>query len=167
MGFIDGEGGDTQHMQATRPNLTPYPVKYEHPAGRMSSQENRTSTKIVLWAALILLVVTVIHTFDHMRQGRSLAGPVVAVGVLGYIVAIGTILLAMRHDRRAWIVAVVVGFGTIAGLIAVHVVPHWSVFSDPYPAAHVDALSWLSLIAFMTAGAALGIAGLRARPRTN
>jgi hypothetical protein len=56
----------------------------------------------------------------------------------------------------------VTGFSVAAGVAASHIAPHWSAFSDPYPAIGADALSWALMLVELGAALALGYAGLRA-----
>jgi len=43
------------------------------------------------------------------------------------------------------------------GLFAVHVLPHWSLFSDPLTTYHVAALSWIIVGVTIVVDLALGI----------
>ena len=47
------------------------------------------------------------------------------------------------------------------GVIASHVAPHWSAFSDSYFEIHADALSWIVMLAEVVAAAYLGFVGFR------
>lgn len=109
-----------------------------------------------------LLALTVLHDLDHLRQGRELPLALNLIGALATLGAVGIFLWsARRNDQNVARVAEVFGFTTALGLVVVHVVPHWSVISDPYGEAGVDALSWLSLGAFITGGIALGVVARR------
>jgi hypothetical protein len=112
------------------------------------------------WASVALLAAVVLHDLDHVRQGRTIEGPVVGIGVLGDIAAITAVVLALRASRWAPHAAVLVGFGTFLGFIAVHVVPDWGPLADGYPGLRVDALSWVAVAVPMTAAAVLGFVGL-------
>ncbi|HEX2104086.1 MAG TPA: hypothetical protein VHF51_10580 [Solirubrobacteraceae bacterium] len=93
-------------------------------------------------AALLLTAADVAHALDHTRQGRDLALEVYLAGVSGWI-ALGLMLaLVARSHRLAAPYAAAVGLAVGAGLVAVHVLPHWSAFSDPYSGWDPDALSW-------------------------
>jgi len=108
----------------------------------------------------VLVVLVVVHDLDHVRQGRAVSSELYGVGSVALVTALVTLILAVRRHRLAPAAATVVGFGNVLGLNAVHVFPHWSTFSDPYPAAHVDVLSWAILGAMLVVGLALGLAGL-------
>jgi hypothetical protein len=45
------------------------------------------------------------------------------------------------------------------GVAAVHVLPHWSAFSDPLPGGNVDAFSWVAVLAEIGGALVLGMAG--------
>jgi hypothetical protein len=76
-----------------------------------------------------------------------------------------TLVLAVRHHPRAPLWAAVVGTWSALGVIASHVAPHWSAFSDSYFEIDADALSWVVMLAEVAAAAWLGFAGFRALRR--
>jgi hypothetical protein len=112
--------------------------------------------------AVVVLALTILHDLDHVRQGRSVEGPVVAIGILGDVAAVVMLVLALRGSSLAPPAAVVVGFAVALGFLAVHVLPDWGPLADGYPDLGVDALSWISVAVAMAAGLWLGLAGLRA-----
>jgi hypothetical protein len=114
----------------------------------------------LLWASIALLAAVVLHDLDHVRQGRSVEPLVVAIGVVGDIAAITAVALAIRSSRWAAHAAVLVGFATFLGFIAVHVLPDWGPLSDGYPGLGVDGLSWVAVAIPMAASALLGFVGL-------
>jgi hypothetical protein len=115
-------------------------------------------------AALVLTVADVLHAVDHTRQARHLASEVYVVGVAGWIaLAVLLVLIARRHALAAPYAAAV-GVSVAAGLVAVHVAPHWGAFSDPYPAFDADGLSW-ALVALPVA-AAVNLVAQAARARS-
>jgi hypothetical protein len=93
-------------------------------------------------AALLLVAADVAHALDHARQGRDLAGEVYAAGVAGWIALAVLLVLVARGHRLAAPYAAAVGISVAAGFVAVHVLPRWSAFSDPYSGFDPDALSW-------------------------
>ena len=112
----------------------------------------------------VLLGLVFVHDLDHVRQGRAVGLELFGVGLVAAIAATVVLVLAGKHHRLAAPAAAAVGFGNVAGLIAVHVLPDWGAFSDSYPAAGVDAASWGIVIVMMLAGLALGttaVAGIR------
>jgi hypothetical protein len=122
----------------------------------------RTRSHALTTASIAFVAANLTHTLDHLRQGTSqLATEVVAGGAVLSILAIATLVFVLRGDRRAPLIATVVGLWSAAGVAASHIAPHWSAFSDSYPQIHADALSWVVMLAEVAAGAALGLVGLR------
>lgn len=111
------------------------------------------------------MALTVLHDLDHVRQGRTLPLALNAIGAFGTLGAFGLLLWTLRRkDELVRRVAAVFGLITAFGLVAIHVLPHWSAISDPYGAARVDWLSWVSLAAFISGGVVLAIVAFRHRP---
>ena len=117
-------------------------------------------------AALLLTAVDVLHALDHARQGRDLAGEVYAAGVAGWIALAVLLVLVARGHRLAAPYAGAVGLSVAAGFVAVHLLPHWSAFSDPYPSFGADALSWALVVLPVAAALNLAWQATRARSRT-
>jgi len=112
-------------------------------------------------ASIAFIAANVLHTLDHLRQGTGdLSTEILAGGTVISLLAIGTLVLVLRHDRRAPLVATVVGLWSAVGVAASHIAPHWSAFSDSYPQIHADALSWAVMLAEIVAAAALGLVAL-------
>jgi hypothetical protein len=117
-------------------------------------------------AALLLVAADVAHALDHTRQGRDLAAEVYTAGVAGWIaLAVLLVLVALGH-RLAAPYAAAVGLPFAVGFVAVHVLPHWSALSDPYPAWDPDALSWALVALPLLAAVNLVAQAARARSRT-
>src|SRR4051812_3439543 len=116
-------------------------------------------------AALLLTAADVLHALDHARQGRDLSGEVYAAGIAGWIALAVLLVLVAREHRLAAPYAAAVGLSVAAGFVAVHGAPHWSAFSDPYPDARVDALSWALAAVPVLAGLNLAAQAARARAR--
>ena len=83
------------------------------------------------------------------------------VGIVGLVSAGVMLALALARRPEAGLAAVAVGFGTVLGLVAVHLAPEWGAASDPYPDLDLNALSWLLVALPMAAAAWLGALGLR------
>jgi hypothetical protein len=112
-------------------------------------------------ANLAFVAANLAHLLDHLRQGTErLTGEVVAGGAVLSVVAVATLALTLRHDRRAPLVAAVVGLWTAVAVAASHLAPHWSAFSDSYPELPVDALSWAIMLAEIVTAAVFGLIGL-------
>jgi hypothetical protein len=117
-------------------------------------------------AASAFVAANVLHTLDHMRQGTGdLATEVLAGGTVLSILAVLTLVLALRHHPRAALWAAVVGTWSALGVMASHVAPHWSAFSDPYPELSLDVLSWVVMLAEIAAALVLAVVGARELPR--
>jgi hypothetical protein len=117
-------------------------------------------------AAAALVAANLLHTLDHLRQGTGdLATEVLAGGTVLSALAILTLVLALRRHPRAALWAAVVGAWSALGVIASHVAPHWSAFSDSYFEIDADALSWAVMLAEVLAAAYLGLVGFTALRR--
>ena len=113
-------------------------------------------------AAAIFVAANLLHSLDHLRQGTGdLATEVLAGGTVLSALAVLTLVLALRHHPRAPLWAAVVGTWSALGVIASHIAPHWSAFSDSYFEIHADALSWVVMLAEVLAAAYLGVVGFR------
>lgn len=132
----------------------------------MNDRRDRSGwTRPLVLAAGGLLALTVLHDLDHLRQGRDLPLTLDLIGASATLGAAGIFWWARRRDgANAARVAEVFGFTTALGLVLVHVLPYRTVTSDPYGKAGVDALSWLSLAAFITSGVVLGVVAHRHAP---
>jgi hypothetical protein len=113
-------------------------------------------------AAALFVAANLLHTLDHLRQGTErLATEVLAGGTVLSALAVLTLVLALLHHPRAPLWAAVVGTWSALGVLASHVAPHWSAFSDSYFEIHADALSWVVMLAEVAAAAYLGLVGFR------
>ena len=111
-------------------------------------------------AATAFVAANVLHSLDHLRQGTGdLATEVLAGGTVLSILAVLTLVLALRRHPRAPLWAAVVGTWSALGVIASHVAPHWSALSDSYFEIRADALSWVIMLAEVFAAAYLVFAG--------
>jgi hypothetical protein len=126
---------------------------------------------LVLWyAAAFYTAAWAIHTGDHLRRGLGAVS--VEVAVLGSVAAVLQLLAVSAvflRWRWAAIVAAAVGFPDAIGIAAVHLLPHWSAFSDAFPGAHgtgVNAFSWAAAIIEVVGALAFGVAGVYAVRRS-
>jgi hypothetical protein len=111
-------------------------------------------------AAAAYVAANVLHTLDHLRQGTGgLATEVLAGGTVLSILAVVTLVLAVRRHPRAALWAAVVGTWSALGVVASHMAPHWSAFSDSYFEIHADAVSWAVMLLEVAAAAYLGLVG--------
>jgi hypothetical protein len=126
--------------------------------------DDRRGALILRWSAALYGVVWVVHTSDHLRRGTGavtrevlIAGSAAAVM---QVIAIGAVFA--RH-RLAPLIAVAIGFPDAIGIAAVHLLPHWSSFSDAFPGAHgtgVTAFSWVAAVAEIAGALAFCAAGV-------
>jgi len=104
---------------------------------------------------IALAILTVVHDLDHVRQARGLPFELYGLAVLALMTIGTTLALSVRHHRLAGTAAFAQGVATVVGVAAVHVVPRWASVTDPYSAAHADALSWAIISMMMLMGAVL------------
>jgi hypothetical protein len=115
----------------------------------------------IVQATLLVLVLQVAHTLDHVI-GHPATGVGVIPGYLGYVTILGTLYLVWRGDPLGPPIAAFVGFFTAAGLVAIHLAPHWGIFSDPYSKLDLPFISWAIVFANLAAALWLGVLGARA-----
>jgi hypothetical protein len=128
----------------------------------MERNAARRRPEPLVLAGVAFVATNVLHTLDHLRQGTGdLATEVLAGGTVLSFLAVLTLVLALRHHPRAALWAAVVGTWSALGVIASHIAPHWSAFSDSYFEIHADALSWAVMLAEVLAAAYLGLVGFR------
>jgi hypothetical protein len=123
-------------------------------------------TRLVAISAM-LIGLTVIHDLDHVRQGRRLQAELYVVAVLALVSLTTTLVLLLRRHPMSELAAIVVGLATVLGVAAVHVAPRRSLFSDSYPAANADLLSWAIIILMMLFGVVLALESFSALRRRN
>jgi hypothetical protein len=114
-------------------------------------------------ANLVLVTLLVVHSLDHvLRQSDPVPGGTAVAGLAGLGAAVVCLVLAVAGSRWAPAATALVGLATPIGFVAIHVLPEWSVFSQPYADIEVDALSWLGMLVPAVAAAGVGAIGLRA-----
>ena len=111
----------------------------------------------LLWITLALAGLTTVHDVDHFRQGRGLPLDLYGVALVALLTIGATFTLLLRRHPFAGTAAFAQGVATIVGVGAVHVAPRWSSLADSYSAAHVDALSWVIILAMMLSGLVLAV----------
>jgi hypothetical protein len=120
----------------------------------------------LLLTNLALAVLLVGHIYDHVARqpaGSQLHGFGNAPGIAGVILVFAS--LGMVAFRAPYCVefAAFVGVSTALGFVAVHLLPHWGMFSDPYADRSLDAASWIEMLASLTGGAMMAWAALAVR----
>ncbi len=116
----------------------------------------------LVWPNLALVTTAWLHDLDHVRQVREVESGVAFLGLLAVVSTLLALALAIARHPLAPLAAIVVGFGTAIGFLAVHVLPDWGPLSDGYPDLPVDATSWIAAIVPIVVGIWVGIAGVRA-----
>lgn len=122
-----------------------------------------TDVRLLLAANALLAVLIGAHIADHtlhqhMATPAALTGP----GVAGAIAVVASLALTLSGRREAAPFAALVGIATAVGFVAIHLAPHWSLFSDSYFEHHRDALSWASMLGALAAALLLTAAAARA-----
>ena len=119
--------------------------------------------RLLRGAALLYGAGLVLHTADHIRRGVSVLTPEVYwAGAVSTIAGLVTLFLVLTRHPRAPLVAAIVGFQVAIGTAAVHLLPHWSSFSDALPGAHgtgVRAFTWPAVIIEIVGALLLGVFG--------
>ena len=117
----------------------------------------------LVWPNVLLLLTLLLHDLDNLRQGRDVEIPVIALGIMGDLLVVGSLVMAVRGHRLAAGMATLVGFAVALGFVLVHVIPDWGPLSQGYPDLGVDALSWIAALVPLAAGLVLGFSGLAVR----
>jgi hypothetical protein len=118
----------------------------------------------LLIANIALAVLLAGHVADHaLRQPASDQLGLVASlpGLLGTVAVFVALVLVVRGTRHAAQFAGLAGLLTAAGFVAIHLAPHWSMFSDPYADRRLDAGSWIEMLAALGCGLLVSYEGLR------
>ena len=98
-----------------------------------------------------------VHDLDHIRRHNYSPVAVRSLGFFALAAGILAVTLAVRRSKLAVPFACFYGLASGVGLFAVHVLPHWSLFSDPLATYHVDALSWTIVGVTILVDLALGM----------
>ena len=105
-----------------------------------------------------------LHLADHLRRGTDVLTPeVLWAGYLSTAAGLFVIALVLTRHRLAPGMAAVTGLSIAVGVAAVHLLPHWSSFSDAFPGARatgVTPLSWAVVLIEIAGALALGLAGV-------
>ncbi len=116
------------------------------------------------YAALFYALGLALHTADHFRRGTDvLTWQVFWAGNVSTLLGVGTVVLVLFGHRLGPFAAAVTGLPVAIGVASVHLLPHWSAFSDAFPGAHgtgVTAMSWTVVLIEITGAALMGIIGL-------
>ena len=133
------------------------------PAPWLADQQ---AARLLRYAAVFYAVAWVVHTGDHVRRGLGVE--TVEVSTVGGITAIAQLLVVATvflRWRWAAVAAVAIGFPDAVGIAAVHLLPHWSAFSDAFPGASgtgVTGFSWFAAVLEIVGALVFGMAGVHA-----
>jgi len=128
----------------------------------MAALRTTTPNRVLVAGNLMLVALLVLHSLDHMvRQTAPVPAEAAVAGTAGLAAALVALALSVSGSRWAVAATAFVGLATAAGFVAVHVLPEWSVFSQPYADIDVDAVSWVGMLAPAAAAAGLGALALR------
>jgi hypothetical protein len=124
------------------------------------------------WAAIIYASGTLLHTLDHLRRGTDVVtSQVLWAGTVSTPIDVVVIFLALAGYRYAPVLAVAFGFSHAIGIAAVHLLPHWGVFSDSLTSNSGSPISYVAVLAeiigalcFSATGLYVLLGGQRARP---
>lgn len=118
----------------------------------------------LLIANIALAVLLVGHVADHtLNQPASDQLPLSGSfpGLLGVVAVFVSLALVIRRARYAPHFASIVGLLTALGFVAIHLAPHWGMFSDPYADRYLNTGSWIGMFAALACGALVAIEALR------
>jgi len=118
--------------------------------------------RFLRYACILYAIGLVAHGADHLRRGIDVLTPEVAwAGTLTTIMGLILIALVFSGHRLAPAAAAAFGFSNAVGVGAVHLLPHWSAFSDAFPGGElgVEVTSWAAVLIEIAGLLALGAAG--------
>ena len=137
-----------------------------NPAARTSNDSEWLFLEL---GACLYTLGLVSHTLDHIRRGVGLLTPEVFwAGMVSTVFGVATVVLIFAHARQGPLFAAALGFPVAIGVAAVHFLPAWGAFSDPFPGGELRGVtlgSWIVVSIEIAGAAALGFAGLRALRR--
>jgi len=106
----------------------------------------------------MLLGLQIVHALDHtLRQTAKVPAEASTLGTIGFVTTGAALVLAVLGSRWAWPATALVALGTFAGFVAVHLLPDWGPFSQPYSDIPVDTLSWIAMLVPAAVALAVGV----------
>jgi hypothetical protein len=130
---------------------------------RRQPEVRRPEVSWLRWAAALYALGLVVHTIDHVRRGLDAVTPqVLWLGNVSTILGVVAVLLIFTDNRYAAAFAAATGLAVGVGVVAVHLLPRWSEFSDAFPDATgtgVTPLSWTVVLIEIAGALAMGVGG--------
>lgn len=132
--------------------------------------------RLLKYAAFGYAIGMAVHGSDHALRGLTVdhhhavwpGGVQIVMAMLTVALSALILTLVLSRQRRAPIAAIVIGFGSAAIFLLIHMLPAWG-YNDSFVSAGSDAritaFSWVTAVVGISAALLLGFAGLRARHR--
>jgi len=131
----------------------------------MAGLRTTTPNRVLVAGNLMLVALLTLHSLDHaVRQTAPVPAEAAVAGTAGLAAALGALALSVSASRWAPAATAFVGLTTAAGFVAVHVLPEWSVLSQPYADMDVDAVSWVGMLVPAVAAAGVSARAIRLLP---
>ena len=127
--------------------------------------------RFLKYAAFCYAVGMIVHGSDHLLRGltgddrqASWPGAVqIVMAALTVGVSALAIAVALSDCRHAAVASMIIGFGSAAVFLAIHVLPSWASFTDSFVSAEAGArvsdYSWITASFGISAAFVLGLAG--------
>ncbi|MFI6169093.1 hypothetical protein ACIBCN_20105 [Nocardia sp. NPDC051052] len=104
------------------------------------------------------------HSVEHCVSLMNVTPvPTIIAGSLAWVLFVLVVVAVRRGHRLAAQAEVFLGAVTLAGLLAVHLLPDWGPFSMPWVNSSTTIVMWLSLVAAAIGFVVTIIAGWQAR----
>jgi hypothetical protein len=129
----------------------------------MTWLDDERGARLLRWTAALYGLAWAVHNADHVRRGISVTTTqVLVLGAAAGVFQVLAITAVFLKHRLAPALAVAVGLPAGIGIIAVHLLPQWSSFSDALPGARgtgITAFSWFAVLLETVAAFAFAAAG--------
>jgi hypothetical protein len=153
----------------------PVPLERMPPLDQAPAPKRRWRDTALVVANLVLLATVLLHGLDHafiQERGVDAISFEVFLGAIAIAAAaLFSLVFAVRGDRRAPLVALLVGPWVATLIIVGHFLPDWGEFSDSYEKAGVETVSYVVAASSAAAGLAVAAVALvstrTASPRTS
>ena len=136
-----------------------------------------TASRSLMYAAICFALGMGIHSVDHAFRGFMAeedhavwpGGVQIAIAAIVLALPLLTVALVRSGHRHSPVVAMVVGYGSAAAFLLIHLPPEWRGINDSFVSAeagsHVTAYSWVTALVGIAGSLWLGVAGTWARRR--